>query len=88
MPNGLWNKETYLGASEKTKDAMTFDMLHDIHENVSEWHKDQPTKCAELMDKKISINNKLNRRTNLSLGTGGGLGAFGLLEVIRRWFLE
>jgi hypothetical protein len=80
MPNGIWNKDTYLmdvPEPDKKRAAMTFDMLEDIHKAV----KRQPDLCLTIMDKKISNNNKLNRRVNFSIAGGGGLGGAVALKL-------
>jgi len=84
MPNGIWDRETYMNAQDRTKDAMTFDMLKSINDQVGEIRK-QPEICAVIMDNKIKANRKRNGRINIGLGSGGGIGAFGLLELFRTW---
>ena len=32
MPNGIWDKETYMNAQPKTQSAMTFDMLKAVYD--------------------------------------------------------
>jgi len=84
MPNGIWDRETYMNAQDRTKDAMTFDMLKSINDQVGEIRK-QPEICAVIMDNKIKANRKRNGRINIGLGSGGGVGAFGLLEIFKTW---
>jgi len=33
MPDGLWQKETFVDADDKTRHAMTFDMLRSIYDS-------------------------------------------------------
>jgi len=83
MPNGIWNKDTYLmdvPEPDRKRAAMTHDMLKDlknqlssIDEKVDKIRKEQPKECAELMDNKITLNNKVRRKINI--GQGGGAGA-------------
>ena len=84
MPNGIWDRETYMNAQDRTKDAMTFDMLKSINDQVGQIRK-QPEICAVIMDNKIKTARKRNGRINIGLGSGGGIGAFGLLEIIKAW---
>jgi len=82
MPNGIWNKATYLmdvPEADQKRAAMTFDMLEDIHKNVCQ----QPDKCNAIMDDKIKTNNKTRRKINLGIGGGGAAGAYGILELLR-----
>ena len=65
---------------DRKRAAMTHDMLKDlknqlssIDEKVDKIRKEQPKECAELMDNKITLNNKVRRKINI--GQGGGAGA-------------
>ena len=84
MPNGIWDRETYMSAQDRTKDAMTFDMLKSINDQVGAIRK-QPEICAVIMDNKIKVERKLRRKINLGIGSGGGIGAYGLLEIVKAW---
>jgi len=82
MPNGIWNKETYLmdvPDIDKKRASMTFDMLADIHKTVT----NQPQLCQTIMDKKITTNNKINRKINLGIGSSGGISVVALWEFVR-----
>ena len=55
MPNGIWNKETYMMGVPKEDEkraAMTFDMLKSIDTRL-DLISELPEKCAAKMDNKI-----------------------------------
>ena len=85
MPNGIWDRETYMSAQDRTKDAMTFDMLKSINDQVGEIRK-QPEICAVIMDNKIKVERKLRRKINLGIGGGGGIGVVAVFEFIRSFW--
>ena len=64
------------------------DQMRAIFQNVYTIKKymiEQPDKCAELMDNKIKSNNKIHRRINFGVGSGGGIGVVAVFEFVRRW---
>jgi len=85
MSNGIWDKDTYMNAKPDTQAAMTMDMLKSIDNRLIKVCE-QPTLCNDLMDNKIKAERKRRGRINIGLGSGGGIGAFGILEIFRRWF--
>ena len=79
MPNGIWNKDTYLmdvPETDRKRASMTFDMLEDIHKAV----KRQPDLCLSIMDNKIKNNNKIHRRAIFGIAGGGGLSGAVILK--------
>jgi len=93
MTNGIWTKETFLmGVPEEDQKimSMTHDLLKDlkwqlnsIDEKVDKIRKEQPKECAELMDNKITLNNKVRRKINIGLGGGAGAIILAIGEGIR-----
>lgn len=78
MPNGMYNRETYLmgipEGPERKRAAMTFDMLYDIHK----CSLNQPKKC-EPRFKKLERRKWLNKGISFTGGLiGGVLGFLGL----------
>ena len=60
-----------------------------IFENVLTIKKivlNQPAICQEVMDKKITLNNKLSRKFNLGLSGLGAGGIVGLIQGIKSLF--
>jgi len=87
MPNGIWNKDTYLmdvSESDKKRAAMTFDMLEAIHKAV----KNQPDKCIHIMDSKIKDNNKLHRKINLGISGGSGAVIVAAFEAVKAFIMK
>ena len=96
MPNGIWDKDTFLmdvPQEDRKQAAMTHDLLKDLKESlgsidskVDKIRTEQPFICAQVMDEKITLNNKLRRKFNL--GQGGGAGAIILMigEGIRAFW--
>ena len=88
MPNGIWNKETYMMGVPKEDEkraAMTFDMLKSIDTRL-DLISELPEKCAAKMDNKIENNNKIHRRINLGIGGLGAGGVVGIIEGIKSFF--
>ena len=92
MPNGIWNKETYMMGvpnEENFKTLGNAEQLETIFENVLTIKKivlNQPAICQEVMDKKIITNNKISRKFNLGLSGLGAGGIVGLIEGIKSLF--
>ena len=70
--------------------SMTHDLLKDlkwqlnsIDDKVDKIRTEQPFICAQVMDEKITLNNKLRRKINLGIGSGGGIGVVAIFEFIR-----
>lgn len=83
MPNGI-SRETFMNAQDETQKGMLFDIFEGIDNKLDNICK-LPEKCEAKMDEKIKDERKRKGKISLGLGSGGGVGAFGIMEVIRRW---
>jgi len=93
MVNGIWDKDTFLmdvPQEDRKQASMTHDLLKDLKESlgsiddkVDKIRTEQPFICAQVMDEKITLNNKLRRKINLGIGGGGGIGVVALFEFVR-----
>jgi hypothetical protein len=84
--NQMIEKDTYVDADEKTTKALTFDLLNNIHDKVSElascYHKHLGT-CEDRFKK---IEDRKRHDTTVSAVTGIGGGFLAMMSYyIKQW---
>ena len=74
MPNGIWDRDTYVTAEEETQRKMTFDMLKAIHDK-------QP--LCEIRFKKLEA----RKWRDKGIATGSGLFGGFIAVFFKKMFL-
>ena len=82
MNNGIRVDET--GFANMNHDDQMKSLFHAVVTTNANFCKQVPL-CESIMNEKIKAERKRRGRINIGLGSGGGVGAFGILEVFRRW---
>ncbi len=82
MPNGIRvDEDTFAKMEHDDQIKSIFHAIVTTNENFCK----QPELCEIRMDKKIKTNNKLHRRINFGIGSGGGISIVAIFELARHW---
>ena len=83
MPNGIEIKiDEFKTLDSDKRSEVIFENVYAIKQYIFE----QPPKCQEMMADKIKTNNKIHRRINFGIGSGGGIGVVAVFELVRQWW--
>ena len=82
MSNGFEvDEEGFKGLDHDAQMRAIFKNVYTIKTYMLE----QPEKCQTEMTEKIKNNNKMHRRINFGIGSGGGISVVAAFEIVRRW---